>query len=180
MIEAFRTLTISGLPGSGTSTVSRGLQQRLGWEYVNAGMIFRKLANEEGISLATLGTRAQTDPSIDQALDRRIVDIARGHTGILIEGRITGWMLHRHGLSALKVWLGANSQIRAKRVAQREGDAFEVALQDMTKREGSERQRYKDIHDINIADLSIYDLVVDTEKYQPPAVIEQIITRMEV
>ena len=37
-------ITVSGLPGSGTSTACGQLAARLGWVYVDAGQIFRQLA----------------------------------------------------------------------------------------------------------------------------------------
>ena len=54
-------ITVSGLPGSGTSTACDTLCEKLGWAYVNAGRIFRELAEESGLSLAEFGERAEVD-----------------------------------------------------------------------------------------------------------------------
>ena len=86
-------VTISGLPGSGTSTACALLRDKLGWSYVNAGQIFRDLAREAGLSLADFGRRAEGDASIDRALDARMVEIAqtaRSGQPIILEGRVTG------------------------------------------------------------------------------------------
>ena len=175
MEGARHIVTVSGLPGSGTSTVCDLLHHRLQWGYVNAGDLFRQLAEEEGISLAELGRRAEADDRIDRLLDARMVELARGCGRIILEGRLTGWMAVRHGLAALKVWLQASLPVRASRVGRREGQKLEQAVQAMVEREQSERRRYAEFYGIDIADRSIYDLIVDAELHPAAAVAEQII-----
>jgi len=55
-------ITISGLPGSGTTTVSRLVADALTLERVPGGEVFRQLAAEAGMSLAEFGTYAQSHP----------------------------------------------------------------------------------------------------------------------
>ena len=112
-------ITVSGLPGSGTSTACGQLCTRLGWAYVDAGQIFRQLARESGLSLAEFGQRAEADARIDRQLDGRMVARAQAEAPIVLEGRLTGWMAHRHDLAAFKVWLAAAAEIRAQRVGDR-------------------------------------------------------------
>ena len=45
----YRNVTISGLPGSGSSTLGRSLAQRLGWEYFSGGEFMRNYAIEKGL-----------------------------------------------------------------------------------------------------------------------------------
>lgn len=171
-------ITVSGLPGSGTSTACKLLQERLGWRYVNAGQLFRQLAQDGGISLAELGRRAETDGQIDRRLDQRMVELARQEARMILEGRLTGWMAHRHGLPALKVWCQAPVEVRAARVSGREQQSLEQARSEIAARENSEGQRYVRHHQIDIAELSIYDLVIDTAVHPPEEVVEQIISHL--
>ena len=74
-------ITISGLPGSGTTTASRLVADALGLERVPGGEVFRQLAAEAGMSLAEFGAHAQDHPDIDIELDRRLTErAARGRT----------------------------------------------------------------------------------------------------
>jgi cytidylate kinase len=171
-------ISVSGLPGSGTSTVCQRLSERLGWHYVDAGQIFRQLAAEAGASLAEFGRRAEADGHIDRELDARMVEMARQREGIILEGRLTGWMTYRHDLSALKVWLKASTETRAARVGKRDGQSLEQTLQEMVERQNSEHQRYAEHHGIEIGDLSIYDLIIDTEAVPPAQVAAQIIAAL--
>lgn len=175
-------VTISGLPGSGTSTACALLREKLGWSYVNAGQIFRDLAREAGLSLAEFGRRAEGDASIDRELDARMVEIAqtaRAGEPIILEGRVTGWMAARSELPALKVWLDAAAETRAARVGSRDGEEAAAALENMVSRQASEAQRYRQHHGIEIGDLSIYDLVIDTSLYPPAEVARQIEARLK-
>ena len=45
-------ITLSGLPGSGTSTVARAVASRLALDHVDGGTVFRSMASERGLSLA--------------------------------------------------------------------------------------------------------------------------------
>lgn len=170
---------MGGLPGSGKTTVCQALAEQTGWRYVNAGQIFRQLAEELGLALAELGRRAEADPSIDRQLDERMVDIARREQGLILEGRLTGWMVHRHGLPAYKIWLTAPPEIRARRISKREDESFAQALVDMQARERSERQRYLEYHGIDLDDLSIYELCIDTAERPPDSIVQQILTALQ-
>ena len=172
-------ITISGLAGSGTTTVCDRLCARLGWAYVNAGAVFRGLAQEAGLSLAELGRRAEADGCIDRQLDRRLVAQARERAPVVVEGRVTGWMAQRHQLPALKVWLQAALAVRAERVGQREGKPLAQALAETRQREASEAQRFATHHQIALSDLSVYDLVVDTERCDPQAACARILACLD-
>ena len=175
----FEIITMSGLPGSGTTTTCRLLAEKLGWSHVNAGQIFRELAAEEGVSLAEYGYRAERDGRIDRELDARMVATAREGSSVILEGRLTGWMALRHNLSALKVWLAAPVRERARRVSAREREALERTVAEMREREDSEAKRYREFHDIDLADLGFYDLRVDTRTHTAEQAAAAILTRLQ-
>lgn len=170
-----RLVTIGGPPGSGTSTLSRALAAQTGWAYVNAGQVFRQLAEEAGVDLAEFGRLAEGNPDIDRQLDARMVKEARTRVGLILEGRLTGWMARRHGLPAFAVWLEAPVEVRAERVGSRDGESPEVARQRMARREESERRRYLEHHGIDLDDTHIYDLKIDSAAHDADAVCAQVL-----
>ena len=129
--------------------------------------------------MAEFGQRAEADGHIDCQLDARLVAQAQACAPVVVEGRLTGWMAQRHQLPALKVWLQAVLAVRAERVGQREGKPLAQALAETRQREESEAQRYAVHHQIAISDLSVYDLVVDTECCDPQAACTQILARLD-
>ena len=148
----------------------------VGWRYINVGEIFREMAQERGISLSSFGAQAELNGEIDRQLDARVIDMARETSaGIILEGRLTGWMVQRHGLtSALKVWLQASMEARTERVGQRDGQTSEESAAAMGAREASEAKRYNEHHDIDITDLTIYDLTIDSVEHTAEQIAERI------
>ncbi|MBU2617928.1 MAG: AAA family ATPase [Euryarchaeota archaeon] len=161
-------ITLSGLSGSGTSTVARTLADMLQLEVVSAGDMFRDMARERGLSLEELGKLAELDPKIDKMIDERQAEIAKEKDNVLIEGRLSGWMVD----ADIKIWLKASAESRCERVASREGMFFEQALRDAKEREACEAKRYTEFYKIDINDLSPYDLVIDSSKWDRDGVVD--------
>ncbi|MFO8110399.1 MAG: AAA family ATPase [Thermoplasmata archaeon] len=165
-------VTISGLPGSGTSTAAKLLSKKTGMSVLNSGDIFRNLAKEYGVSLEEFSKMAEKDPSFDLELDSRMIKLAE--PGVILEGRLTGQMLHKEGMDPFKVWIEAPLDVRIKRIAGREGLELSYIRQQVMQREKSEFKRYDEYYDIDLADKEIYDLVISSEKYRPEEIVERI------
>jgi cytidylate kinase len=160
-------LTIGGFAGSGKTTVASGLSRKLGFTHVSAGEVFRELARERAMSLEQLSKLAETQPEIDKMVDRRQAELARSCESAVVDGRLSGWVLK----ADIAVWLKAPLELRAERIAGREGKQRVVALEETRARESSETLRYRAFYDIDVTNLDIYDLVIDTAHWDQHAVI---------
>lgn len=164
-------VAIAGPIGVGKSTVAQGLAGRLGYRYISGGEVFRALARERGISVTDVNKLAETDPALDRELDRRQHELARAGNCV-VESRLAGWMTD----ADLKVWLRAPVNVRAARVARREGQAVAAAQAELAERERSEWARYKAAYGIDIDDLSPYHLVIDTTVWNAEAIVDALTT----
>lgn len=167
-------ITLSGLPGSGTSTLARGAAAALSLDHVDGGTIFRALATERGLSLAAFAALAEGDPSIDEALDARLVEHARAGD-VLLESRLAGWLAMRGEVDGLRIWIECDETERARRVGGRDGHDVDEALATNRTREASERARYLAYYDIDLTDRSVYDLVLDSTERRPDDLIAEIV-----
>ena len=62
-------ITISGHPGSGTSTLVSGICGEMGWNSLNGGQIFRDEAKKRDMSLSEFGILCANDFTVDKSLD---------------------------------------------------------------------------------------------------------------
>lgn len=163
-------VTVGGEIGAGKSTVARRLAQALSLRYLSAGEVFREEARRRGVSLEAFGRMAEQDAAIDRTLDAMQVEAARsGH--ILIDSRLSGWLID----ADLRIWLRAALPVRAERVASRDGTSLQDALRGIEAREASERQRYREIYQIDMTDLSRYHVVLDTGVWRPEEIVEALL-----
>ncbi|MBP2133145.1 cytidylate kinase [Methanomicrobium sp. W14] len=155
-------ITISGPPGSGTTSLAKYLSSKYSFELISAGEVFRSLAREKGVSLIEFGELCEQNPDVDRLIDEKQKEIGESKENIIIEGRLAGRMV---GNADLRVWIAASPDCRAERIAEREGVSFESAKSETFVREKSESERYKKYYNIDICDLSVYDLVISSEKW---------------
>jgi predicted cytidylate kinase len=169
-------ITISGLPGSGKTTVARLVAKALGLEHVYAGDIFRRQAEAHGMTLQEYVRRAETDHSIDRALDEQMRRRAAQGNAVL-EGRLAAFMAEEAGVSALRVFLDADEGVRAERIAGREGGDAAARQRETQVREASDARRYQEIYGVDYHDRAKYDLVLVTDGRTPEDLAEEIVER---
>jgi cytidylate kinase len=167
-------LTVSGPPGSGKSTAAAALAEAFDLEHVSGGDIFRELAAERGYSAVEFNRLAEEDDQIDRDLDRRLREVATERDDVVLESRLAGWLAADR--ADLRVWLHAPIDVRAERIADREGKTVARAREETLERETSEATRYMEYYSIPIDDLSIYDLVLNTARWGPDEMLEVLTT----
>lgn len=155
-------IAVSGPPGSGKSTIARRMASDLGLRYLSTGAIFRSIAAEKGVSVVELSRLAERDPSIDLSVDMRMMEEA-GRGGIVIDSHLAAWLIHDR--ASLLVYTKAPLIVRARRVAERDGISIEEALEEITSREYSQWRRFKRYYGVDVRDLGIFDIVIDTSRY---------------
>jgi cytidylate kinase len=170
-------ITVSGPAGSGKSTLATSLAAELGVEHVSGGDVFREVASERDLTPLELNRLAENDDSIDRDLDRRLRGIARDSDALVLESRLAGWMAGEY--ADLRLWLDAPLAVRAERIANREDKSVERAREETDARAESEALRYRDYYGIDINDLTIYDLVVNTARWSPAGVLDLVLAAVD-
>ncbi len=153
-------ITVSGLPGSGTTSLAEHLSELNGIELISAGEVFRSLAAERGMDIAEFGKIAEKDPSFDRMIDERQKEIALANDHIIVEGRLSAWFVPE---ADLKIWLFAPLETRVARIQSRDtiSDLFRAA--DLTReREACEAIRYQTYYGIDISDMTPYHLILNS------------------
>lgn len=172
------TITISGLPGAGTTTIARLLEKEIGLKHVYSGDIFRNMAKKYKMSLEKFGHYCEKHKDVDEQLDKYQLEILQ-KGNVIVEGRIAGWIAYRNHIPSMKILLEADLETRAGRIVKREKGHIEKRKKEILKRENSEATRYKNYYDINLSDTSIYDVVIDTSDKKPNEIVDIIIKEIK-
>ena len=169
-------IALSGLAGSGKTTIGKIVSQHFNLKFISIGSLFREMAHELNVSLEEFHRMAENDPKYDLMVDSRALEEAR-KGNVLIEGHLACWILK--DIADIKIYLMAPLEERAKRIAERDNLSLEKAIEEIKKREESNRKRYKEIYGIDINDLSIMDFVINTSKFSREGVEKILISIIE-
>jgi len=129
----------------------------LGVKHFSAGDVFRSIAEDRGVTHVELSEQAGKE--VDLEVDRRTLQ--RGlKESCVIEGRLPSWVLGDY--SDLKIFLTADEEERAGRVAGRENIDQETALEEEIRQRDSENnRRYEEYYGIDTSRTDIYDVIFD-------------------
>jgi len=76
------------------------------------------------------------------------------------------------------VFLTAGEETRARRVAEREQREWREVLASNRTRHRSDTRRYRDIYGFDLADTSVYDVVLSTDEEAPDALAERLVEQV--
>ncbi len=172
------TITISGLPGTGTTTIAKLLEEKLNLKYIYSGDIFRKLANNYNMNLEEFGKYCEKNECIDKELDKKqLEELKKGN--VIVEGRISGWIAYKNKINSIKILLEADIDTRTKRIVNREKGDYNKRKDEILKREKSESTRYRKYYSIDPNDKSIYDIIIDTSNKKPLEILNVILEKIK-
>jgi len=174
-------ITITGTLGSGKSTMSKMLAEKLGVKRFSVGDFMGELALEKGMSLLELSKLAEKDSDVDTILDNRQVAFGKTHSDFVLDSRL-GW----HFIpDSFKIWLKCDLNIAAvrifndKRLDEKENTSLEKTKQNMIRRVQSERKRYGEYYGVDPYNENQYDLVVDSSDIPPSRVLKKILSELK-
>jgi cytidylate kinase len=151
-------ITLAGHHGSGRTTNAKLLAESFGLRYISTGMLFRERAGELGVSLEEMNRIAAKDREFDNWLDNRTKEESMKR-GIVIDANLSAWMAEAPDL---RVYVTCPFEDRVKRIADREGREYGDVEKETRVREELELRRYKEYYDVDIDDLTVYDIILNT------------------
>ena len=155
-------ITVSGHPGSGTSTLVSGLMAHFGWSSLNGGDVFRAEAKRRGMTLAEFGALCTTDLEVDRQLDALLQErMSAAGAEEIVESRLSGWWAYRLNLDCVRMWIDVDAEERARRVVAREGGTIEEALKANQKRTAVDAERFMQLYGILPEEREPYTIVLD-------------------
>lgn len=180
-------IIVCGFAGSGKSTLSELLGKEFGLKVVHASHLLKELATKKVEELDVEHTQAgtgfweskegqkylekrQTDSSMDLALDKKLLEIAAKGNVVL-----DSWTMPWLSKTGYKIWLNVSPQVRAKRVASRDGLNEKEVLQKILERDKKTSGIYAKLYGFTIGqDFAPFDLILDADKLNEKQVFETV------
>lgn len=172
-------ICISGLAGTGKSTVTKKLAKKFCLKYYSGGDALKALASEEGYDASKPGwwespigleflRQRQGNSKFDEAVDRKLLEYAE-QGNVLLDSWTMPWLVK----DGFKVWLLASLEKRAERVAKRDRLSVQEALDVLKEKEERTRSIYEKLYGFSLGeDFKPFDMILDTEKLDADEVFQ--------
>ena len=172
-------ICISGMAGTGKSTLAKKLAKKYKLKYYSGGDALKALAAEEGYNSSSRGwwespeglsflDKREKNLKFDNAVDDKLLEYAqRGN--VLLDSWTMPWLLK----TGFKIWLLASIEKRAERVAKRDKITVKDALQILKEKEDRTKAIYKKLYGFNLGeDFAPFHLVLDTDNLNAKEVFQ--------
>jgi cytidylate kinase len=159
-------ITISGVPGSGKTSVAKIIAEKLDMPFYSVGALRGKMAMEKGMTLDELNALGETDSSTDTLADDYQKELGAKEDNFVIEGRLSWHFIPK----SYKVFLDCRPAEAAQRILASKNERPDEKLTSdpeqiqttLEARLASDIRRYQKIYGIDYMDPKHYDLVIDT------------------
>ena len=157
-------ITIAGDLGSGKSTVANHLINNINYRIESAGLIFRRLAEQHGMSAKEFNQFIESNPKYDNMVDDTIKEMGEKEENIIFDSRLAWYFVPK----SFKIYMYVDVDTATERIFNDKGRVsesysdMETAKKEIIERRQSEVLRYKTFYNIDINDYSNYDFIIDT------------------
>ncbi|HTY74648.1 MAG TPA: cytidylate kinase family protein [Candidatus Nanoarchaeia archaeon] len=163
-------ICISGMAGTGKSTLARKIAEKYGLKYYSGGDALRALAAERGYDSFCNGwwessggleflEQRKNDPSFDKAVDDKLLEYA-SQGNVLLDSWTMPWLVK----GGFKIWLSASVEKQAERISGRDNMTVDESLKALQEKEARTKAIYKRLYGFSLGeDLSPFDLILDTD-----------------
>ncbi len=175
-------VTISGHPGSGTSSLVFLLCEAKGWSSLNGGELFRQEAKRRNMSLADFGQLCKEDLEVDRELDSLLKEQMMRtdeEAPSVIESRLSGWWAYKLGLSIPRIWLEVDDIVRAKRVQAREGGDLGMIIDANKQRSKVDEERFDELYGLLPQQTEPYTHIINASDLNPQEVLASVLHILE-
>jgi cytidylate kinase len=161
---------ISGMAGTGKSTLAKKLAKKYRLRYYSGGDALKALAAEEGYDSSSRGwwespeglrflKKREKQLNFDKKVDDKLLEYAE-EGRVLLDSWTMPWLLK----TGFKIWLVASIEKRAERIARRDRIPVKEAFRVLKEKEAGTKTIYKKLYGFTLGDnFEPFNLVLDTD-----------------
>lgn len=171
-------IIISGHVGSGKTTISKLLAEKIGATFFSAGEYIRNLAIENNMQLQNFMNYIEVDSNYDFELHNNFLKYSEELSSYVFDYRI-GFVFEPKPFS---IFLIVSDSIGQGRIFERDNIEFQensfYSNFNKINRNDKLRQRFIKVFGVDFCDLSKYDLVINTDHLNTNEILELIMLRI--
>lgn len=177
---------ISGLAGTGKSTLAKQIAKKYNLNYYSGGDALKDLAADEGYDSQSNGwwesseglkflAKREKDLTFDKLVDKKLIEFSK-NGNVLLDSWTMPWLLD-HGF---KIWLAASEDKRTERIAKRDKLTIKQARKVLREKETRTKNIYTKLYGFKLGeDFAPFNIIIDTEKLTAKEVFEVLCQVME-
>ncbi len=171
-------ITIAGDLGSGKSTVANHLISNIDYRIESAGLIFRRLAEQHGMTAKEFNQFIESNPKYDNMVDDTIKEMGAKEENIIFDSRLAWYFVPK----SFKIYMYVDVDTATERIFNDTGRISEsysdmtTAKKEIIERRQSEVLRYKTFYNIDINNFKNYDFIIDTSHATKDEVNEAVLS----
>ena len=171
-------ITIAGDLGSGKSTVANHLISNINYRIESAGLIFRRLAEQHGMTAKEFNQFIESNPKYDNMVDDTIKEMGAKEENIIFDSRLAWYFVPK----SFKIYMYVDVDTATERIFNDTGRVSEsysdmtTAKKEIIERRQSEVLRYKTLYNIDINNFKNYDFIIDTSHATKDEVNEAVLS----
>lgn len=196
----YKNITISGLPGAGSSILGEHLSKVLDWQWFSGGDFMRDYAIKKGLfDKAKSVHHAATvyDDDFDRKIDYGMRQTLTDETGKILESWLSGFVAQQvQGVLKVLVYC-SNDDIRVDRLVNRDKISIEEAKKHIFERQEQNLSKWSRIYQkewnnwvakdkqphrlgkyLHFFHTSLYDLVIDTYSHDRKQTLNLVLKKL--
>jgi len=171
-----KKITISGLAGTGKSTVGKLLADKINYSYFSIGDFSREIAKSKGLTINEFQIQCKKDKSLDRLIDKAFLKKCNFSKNIVIDYRL-GFHFVKE---AINILLTVSDEIAVDRIQNAKRKNESINAISIQKRNNDMKNRFIKTYNIDFTDKNNYHLVIDTDNKSPNEVIILIINKLTI
>lgn len=171
-------ITLSGLAGSGKSTIGKMLAAKLNYKFVSVGDFSRRYAMEKyGADINQFQQICKENPDIDRELDKEFEQFGKVNDNFVIDYRLGSLFIP----DGFHVYLDVSDLVAAKRVKMNDRgnefntDNIDVKMAVIISRNQIMIKRFIDLYNFNFTLKNNYNLVVNTDNHDAEEIVNYLL-----